>query len=314
MGNQTSISSFVVLTETKTKSLKKRKKQIQNKTEPILIIDQKGKILAYNTQLLFLLKHEENEVELLNEPIFTIFKEEENSEQKKTQKKLFNEKLFLAMNQGTADFDWDLQTPLGVVLKCHLWLVVQRTSKKDLVIQIIARNHMNKEKMKKVQLGLSSRTQLTPRDLADFCLNEAIRISNSKVGFIAFITKDQKKGYVFSWSEEVMATCNMVQKPIDFDINKSAIWGKPVRTKKVIIINNYQDTSVKKNGYPKGHIKMLRVMGIPIFYNNEKKKKVVLIVYVANKESPYSTTDSTHLSTLMDRMWNLFQTSSLINY
>lgn len=139
------------------------------------------------------------------------------------------------------------------------------------------------------------------QDLANFALEEAVRLTKSKVGYLHFIHKNQKTIELFSWSKGVSQKC-LVAKTGHYPIERAGIWADSLRHRKPVVHNDYPNYQGKK-GYPEGHFPVLRHMSVPIFDND----KVVAIAGVGNKEDVYDASDIRQLTLFMNSMWKILK-------
>lgn len=133
----------------------------------------------------------------------------------------------------------------------------------------------------------------------DFALNEAIKLTASKIGYIYLYSEKTKTFTLNSWSKEVMRECTIRDPMTCYELDKTGIWGEAVRQAKPIILNNFAVDHPLKKGYPEGHAALTRFLTIPIFSENQ----IVAVVGVANKESDYDENDVVQLTLLMDVVW-----------
>ncbi len=140
----------------------------------------------------------------------------------------------------------------------------------------------------------------TVQEFLDLALNEAIKLTESKLGYIYWYNSKKKEFILNSWSKDVMNECAVMNPQTCYELEKTGIWGEAVRQQKPIIINNFASTNPLKKGFPKGHIELISFMTIPIFQLDE----IVGVVGVANKETDYTETDVLQLSLLMNSVWN----------
>jgi PAS domain S-box-containing protein len=139
------------------------------------------------------------------------------------------------------------------------------------------------------------------QDFLDFTLNEAIKLTNSKIGYIYYYNEKREQFILNTWSQEVMKECEITEPQTIYNLKETGIWGEAVRQRKTIIINDFHAPNPLKKGYPQGHVKLHKFMTVPIFKNN----KIVAVIGVANKESNYNDSDSLQLTLLMDSVWNI---------
>ncbi len=142
---------------------------------------------------------------------------------------------------------------------------------------------------------------LSEKEYIDYTLEECVRLTNSKVGYLHFINEDQNSLSLYTWSKGVLEHCTAEKTP-HYPIESAGIWADCFREKKPVIHNDYFNYSQKK-GYPEGHFPVKRHMSIPVFDGD----KVVSIVGVGNKEGPYNDSDTRQLYLFMDRMWRIIK-------
>ncbi len=153
-------------------------------------------------------------------------------------------------------------------------------------------------------LELSQMSDATMNTLTGFALEEAIQLTQSDVGYLAFLNEDETQLTMHTWSNQAMKKNELADKKLIFQVEETGIWGDAIRRREAVIINNYENyKSLKKKGYPKGHIKIFRVMNIPIFDSG----KIVALAGVGNKLSNYNESDVRQLTLMMDGMWRIIQ-------
>lgn len=134
------------------------------------------------------------------------------------------------------------------------------------------------------------------QEFTNYALEEAIKLTDSKIGFLFFYNEVNHQFTLYSWSKNVMNECAIKLPQESYDLDKAGLWAEPVRQRKPIIINNYDETYPQKKGYPQGHAHISSFLGIPVF----KGKHIVAVIGVANKTEEYNNTDILHLNLLMD--------------
>jgi sigma-B regulation protein RsbU (phosphoserine phosphatase) len=146
---------------------------------------------------------------------------------------------------------------------------------------------------------LSQMTKATLQEIADFALEEGVRLTKSKIGFVGFLNEDETILTIQSWSKTVMEECKVIDKPIVYPLETAGLWGETVRQRRPVIINDYAAPHPGKKGYPEGHVKLRRFLNIPIFEGD----RIVALAAVANKEEHYDESDVRELTLLMNGMW-----------
>lgn len=151
--------------------------------------------------------------------------------------------------------------------------------------------------------NLSQMTAASLQEISDFALEEGVRLTKSKIGFVGFMYEDEMVLTIQSWSKTVMDQCAVIDKPIAYPLETAGLWGEAVRQRRPSITNNYAAPNPYKKGYPEGHVNLHRLLTIPVFDG----ERIVAVASVANKEGAYDETDVRQLGLLMDGMWRLIQ-------
>ena len=152
-----------------------------------------------------------------------------------------------------------------------------------------------------VQLNQMAEAPL--REITNFTLEEAVRLTQSAIGYLAFTNDDESVLTMHAWSRTAMAECAIIDKPIHYPLVTTGLWGEAVRQRQAVITNDYAAPSELKKGYPGGHVDVHRHMNVPIFDG----ERIVAVVGVGNKELPYDDSDTRQLTLLGQGMWHLIK-------
>ncbi|MCB2195227.1 MAG: PAS domain S-box protein [Bacteroidetes bacterium] len=170
----------------------------------------------------------------------------------------------------------------------------------DVTEKRLALEQIQKEEQRQRSiLNLIQKNVDSTQEFLDLALNEAINLTESKIGYIYFYNEELKQFTLNSWSKEVMKECSLTDPQTCYELDKTGIWGEAVRQRKPIVINDYKAKNDLKKGYPKGHVNLKRFMTVPIFDG----KRIVAAVGVGNKGTDYTKTDELQLNLLMDSVW-----------
>ncbi len=150
---------------------------------------------------------------------------------------------------------------------------------------------------------LNSMTGASLKEITDFAREEAVRLTESTLGYLAFMNADETALIMHSWSESAMKECGVKNKQFIYPIKTTGLWGEAVRQRRPIITNDYSLPSTMKKGYPKDHVELTRHMNIPIIDGDH----IVAVAGVGNKEEDYDESDLRQLTLLMQGMWSLVQ-------
>jgi signal transduction histidine kinase/CheY-like chemotaxis protein/HPt (histidine-containing phosphotransfer) domain-containing protein len=152
-------------------------------------------------------------------------------------------------------------------------------------------------------LQLGSMADGTRWDITRFVLEEGVRLTESQIGYLAFLNEDETVLTMEAWSTTAMEQCRIIDRPIVYPLETTGLWGEAVRQRKPIITNDYAAPNPHKKGYPEGHVHVARHMNVPIFDGD----RVVVVAGVGNKQQAYNESDVRQLTLLMNGMWQLLQ-------
>ncbi len=166
----------------------------------------------------------------------------------------------------------------------------------------VEETRLNEARLEAV-LQLSHMTEASLKEITDFALDQAVALTESKIGYVAFMNEDETVLTMHSWSSEVMAECAVTDKPLVYPVVTTGLWGEAVRQRKPIVTNDYSAPNPWKKGVPEGHIGLRRHMNVPII----DEGRIVIVAGVGNKEADYNESDVRQLSLLMSGMWTLIK-------
>jgi len=146
------------------------------------------------------------------------------------------------------------------------------------------------------------------QELLDYALDEAIELTNSKIGYIYFYDSNKQQFILNTWSKDVMKECRVMNPQTLYDLEKTGLWGEAVRQRKAIMVNDYSAPNPYKKGTPHGHVALHKFLTVPVIIDND----IVAVIGVANKEVDYNNSDVRQLTLLMDNVWKISERISLI--
>lgn len=142
------------------------------------------------------------------------------------------------------------------------------------------------------------------QEFLDYALNEIIKLSESKLGYIYYYDEEKQLFTLNSWSKEVMDACMIMEKKTIYKLEETGLWGEAVRQRQPIMVNDFQDHHPLKKGYPEGHAPLHNFLTVPVF----DAGRIVAVVGVANKNSDYQAVDIQQLNTVIMTVWNMTET------
>ena len=155
---------------------------------------------------------------------------------------------------------------------------------------------------------MNEMTGASLNEITDFAREEAVRLTGSKLGYLAFTNADETVLIMHSWSKSAMADCEIADKHFTYPVECTGLWGEAIRQRKPIITNNYMTHNPMKKGYPEGHVQLTRHVNIPLFDGDH----IVAVAGVGNKEEDYDESDVLQLTLLMQAMWKLVKRKQVV--
>lgn len=165
-----------------------------------------------------------------------------------------------------------------------------------------AARHLNEIRLE-AMLRLYSMKERSVKEISDFALEHAVAITDSRIGYLAFLNDDESVLTMYSWSRNAMAECAIVEKPVEYAVHTTGLWGEAVRQRRPIITNDYAAPNPHKKGTPPGHVPIVRHMNVPVFEGD----RIVLVAGVGNKAADYDEMDIRQLTLLMNGMWDIIR-------
>ena len=123
------------------------------------------------------------------------------------------------------------------------------------------------------------------QDIADLVLDEALRITASKFGYVGYI--DTVTGALISptLTRDIWDQCKILDKAVVFE-KFTGLWGWVLANKRSLLTND-PPTDPRSTGIPAGHIPIRRLISVPALLGDE----LVGQISVANAERDYSERD-----------------------
>lgn len=139
------------------------------------------------------------------------------------------------------------------------------------------------------------------QDFLNHALEEAIRLTESDLGYIYFFDKTKKEFLLKVWSKNVMGEYLQKQPEEAYFLEKTGIRAEVVLRDKPVMINDFVTPNSLKKAYLEGHVALRRFLSVPVHSGG----KIVAVIGVANKESEYTRSNLYELTLLMDTVWHV---------
>jgi len=161
-----------------------------------------------------------------------------------------------------------------------------------------------KQNIQKIQLDesrlqalliLNQLKEASTQELIDFVLEEAVKLTKSKNGYLKIINKDQTIMTIHSWSMNKMKQSVYVEK--------TGLLSEKIQPKEAFVIDDSVDVSPFKSGKYEELGEVTRHIDILV----ADDERIVATAGVGNKTEEYDDSDTRQLTLLLQGMWKLMQ-------
>jgi len=143
----------------------------------------------------------------------------------------------------------------------------------------------------------------TVQEFLDYALEEAIGLTESRLGYIYLFDEERGEFTLNTWSRDIMKECAILAPQTVYRLEKTGLWGEAVRQRRPIVVNDFDAPNPLKKGYPPGHARLRKYASIPVLSGG----RIVAVVGVANKDTDYTETDILQLTVLMEAVWRVVE-------
>ncbi|MFZ2448761.1 MAG: GAF domain-containing sensor histidine kinase [Syntrophobacteraceae bacterium] len=192
-------------------------------------------------------------------------------------------------------FETPIQTADGQVCKLAVLHDITRHRKAEKALKL---DEVRFEALVK----LSRMSGDSAAETARFALEQAVRLTRSKIGFIGVLDESESAFTLHVVSGKAAGRCEAGAPP-HFLIEESGVWAEAVRQRKPVCINSFVSSDKPAVQLPPGHPKITRLLSIPVFHAG----RIVSVAAVANKAEDYDNSDQRQFILLMDSLWKLMQ-------
>ncbi len=140
------------------------------------------------------------------------------------------------------------------------------------------------------------------RVILDVALKSALEATDSRLGYILLVDRDQNRLTLLAASHEVPDRCASDRPAPVYPIGEAGIWAETLHRRQALIINDYSSLPSQRR-IPDTKVPLQRHMSLPVCDDD----RVVLLAGVANRRQPYSEAEARQLSLLMENVWNILK-------
>jgi PAS domain S-box-containing protein len=152
-------------------------------------------------------------------------------------------------------------------------------------------------------LRLAQMSGASLAEVAAFVLEQGVALTQSKIGFVGFLSEDEAVYTLHAVSKNVVKECAVEGDPLQWHVAGAGIWAEAIRERKTLFVNDYNQPHRNKKGFPPGHPAVEKFMVVPLFDD----EKIVAVAGVGNKASDYNPSDERQIVLLLGGMWSHVQ-------
>ena len=175
-------------------------------------------------------------------------------------------------------------------------LVKERTEKLVAANRLLSKSDQRLNAM----FAMSQRAnELEERDLLQLGIEEAVRLTDSDIGYLHFVNEDQQTIELVTWTQGTLQYCS-ASYDNHYPVSAAGIWADTVRLRQPVVHNDYQHQEGRR-GYPEGHAHLVRHMGVPVIEDGQ----VHILMGVGNKGTDYDDADVRELQLIGNDLWRI---------
>ncbi|MCM8610663.1 PAS domain S-box protein [Accumulibacter sp.] len=175
-------------------------------------------------------------------------------------------------------------------------LVAERTAR----LEAANRRLLISDLRLKAMFDMSQQAErLSERELLQRGIEEAVRLTESEIGYLHLVNEDQETIQLYTWSAATLKHCTAAYDS-HYPISMAGVWADTARLRRAVVHNDYQSL-LGRQGYPPGHAHLIRHLGVPIIEND----RVRVLFGVGNKATDYDGSDERELQLIGDDLWRI---------
>ncbi|MCP4140020.1 MAG: PAS domain S-box protein [Chloroflexi bacterium] len=280
----------------------KKFKDLFEKSKDANLIIHNGVFIDFNQAAIDLLGYK-NKKDLLNTPPEKLSPDMQPDGRGSKEKA--SEMIEIALEKGSHRFIWYHQRANSEIFPVEVLLTTITTEKNQALLHTVWRDitdRIRKENIIKVRLALAEFSfSHSMEDVLQKTIDEAEKLTNSKIGFYHFLNEDQKALSLQAWSSKTLdGYCTIEDPEKHYPIERAGVWVECIKTGQPTIHNDYASLPNKK-GLPDGHAALIRQLVVPVF----RQDKIVALLGVGNKATNYDQKDVEIVISLADLCWEV---------
>jgi signal transduction histidine kinase len=143
------------------------------------------------------------------------------------------------------------------------------------------------EERSRALLTIAGMINADEAEVCDRVLAGVLQMTQSLYAFYGILNDDESVMSIYAFSKEVEPGCEVASRPLNYSLAHGGMWAEAVRQKRVVVVNDYKKDYPGKRGTPEGHIRLTRILAVPVLGLD----RVVAVVVAANKPTDYDEED-----------------------
>lgn len=153
-----------------------------------------------------------------------------------------------------------------------------------------------------ILLGLHKMADAPEGAILDFVLAATLKVVESQFSWIGLTEESGDIATMYAWPDDEESGGATSRLPTGLSLSEAGPWGEAIRGRRPLVINDCDAAAIGKTDVPMGLDPIRRLLCVPVFDG----ERVIAVVAAANKEEPYDEEDVGALTSLMDKMWEIF--------
>jgi PAS domain S-box-containing protein len=146
-------------------------------------------------------------------------------------------------------------------------------------------------------LKLSQMDSVKEKKVYEYSFQQALKLSDSKYGYLGCLNTAKDKLILYAISKEITVSGNNKSGNYpEITIQKGSYCCKVIKSRKPLIINNFNEEFPLKSCFPEWNQQISRIMVIPITFHDD----MLSVLMIADKPTNYNKDDLRQLNLLMD--------------
>jgi signal transduction histidine kinase len=152
-------------------------------------------------------------------------------------------------------------------------------------------------------LSLHQQSGAPVDELSQFALDESVRLTESQMGYLAFLDEDERTVTMQAWFGDAMPGCIPSDGPQTDPLAWSEPWSEVYRQRQSLTINDLNNLHCWDGRPAETGIAVRRHMHVPVFDG----RRIVILAGVGNKPTDYDEADERQVALIMSELWRIVQ-------